>query len=134
MSSSWVTQVSGEPPLFTAAVDNNHFSSAALARTGVVIDPRSLFDVQVKRIHEYKRQHLNVLHIVALYHRIKSDPNVDIQSRTFIFGGKAAPGYHFAKLMIKLITAPGSFTSAPSPNVFTSTSSVAAALGIGVFT
>ena len=83
------------------------FASHVRRATGIAIDPESLFDVQVKRIHEYKRQHLNVLHIVALYHRIKSDPNVDIQPRTFIFGGKAAPGYHFAKLMIKLITAVG---------------------------
>jgi starch phosphorylase len=75
--------------------------------TGIAIDPESLFDVQVKRIHEYKRQHLNVLHIIALYHRIKSDPDATIQPRTFIFGGKAAPGYHFAKLMIKLITSVG---------------------------
>jgi starch phosphorylase len=75
--------------------------------TGVAIDPDSLFDVQVKRIHEYKRQHLNVLHIVTLYHRIKSDPDAFIQPRTFIFGGKAAPGYRFAKLMIKLITSVG---------------------------
>ncbi|NTV96683.1 MAG: glycogen/starch/alpha-glucan phosphorylase, partial [Thiobacillus sp.] len=70
-----------------------------------VIDPDSLHDVQVKRIHEYKRQHLNVLHIIALYHRIKSDPNAEVTPRTFIFGGKAAPGYRMAKLMIRLITA-----------------------------
>lgn len=75
--------------------------------TGVVVDPTSMFDVMVKRIHEYKRQHLAVLHIVALYHRIKSDPNADIQPRTFLFGGKAAPGYHYAKLMIRFITAVG---------------------------
>jgi starch phosphorylase len=75
--------------------------------TGLTIDPATLFDVQVKRIHEYKRQHLNVLHIITLYHRLKSDPNLDLPSRTFIFGGKAAPGYHMAKLMIKLITSVG---------------------------
>ena len=74
-------------------------------RTGVSVDPDSLYDVQVKRIHEYKRQHLNVLHVISLYHRIKSDPHAEIQPRTFIFGGKAAPGYYAAKLVIKLITA-----------------------------
>jgi glycogen phosphorylase len=83
------------------------FAALALKRTGVVIDPSSLFDVLVKRIHEYKRQHLQVLHIVSLYHRIKSNPTIEVQPRTFIFGGKAAPGYHLAKLMIKLITAVG---------------------------
>jgi len=72
-------------------------------RTGVNVDPHSLFDVQVKRIHEYKRQHLNVLHIITLYNRIKSDPGVELTPRTFIFGGKAAPGYFTAKLIIKLI-------------------------------
>jgi starch phosphorylase len=81
------------------------FATHVRRSTGIAIDPRSLFDVQVKRIHEYKRQHLNVLHIVALYNRIKSAPNLDTPPRTFIFGGKAAPGYRFAKLMIKLITA-----------------------------
>ncbi|MDT4809665.1 Maltodextrin phosphorylase [compost metagenome] len=72
--------------------------------TGVVVDPASMFDVMVKRIHEYKRQHLAVLHVIALYHRIKSDPNAEIQPRTFLFGGKAAPGYEYAKLMIRFIT------------------------------
>jgi starch phosphorylase len=79
----------------------------AAHRTGVPIDTDSLFDVLVKRIHEYKRQHLQVLHIVALYRRIKANPSAPVPARTFIFGGKAAPGYHLAKLMIKLITAVG---------------------------
>jgi len=83
------------------------FASLALERTGIVADPESMFDVLVKRIHEYKRQHLKVLHIVSLYHAIKNKPSLDVQPRTFIFGGKAAPGYHLAKLMIKLITAVG---------------------------
>ncbi len=83
------------------------FAALALKRTGVVADPDSIFDVLVKRIHEYKRQHLKVLHIVSLYHAIKSNPSLEVQPRTFIFGGKAAPGYHLAKLMIKLITAVG---------------------------
>jgi starch phosphorylase len=69
----------------------------------VKVDPDSLFDVQVKRIHEYKRQHLNILHIVALYQSLKDNLNQDFTPRTFIFGGKAAPGYKMAKLMIKLI-------------------------------
>jgi len=83
------------------------FARHARRATGISIDPASLFDVQVKRIHEYKRQHLNVLHIIALYNRLKSDPGADVPPRTFIFGGKAAPGYAFAKLMIKLITSVG---------------------------
>jgi glycogen phosphorylase len=82
-------------------------ASRALLRVGVSIDPSTMFDVLVKRIHEYKRQHLKVLHIVWLYHGIKSNPSLEVQPRTFIFGGKAAPGYHLAKLMIKLITSVG---------------------------
>lgn len=73
-------------------------------RTGILVNPDSLFDILVKRIHEYKRQHLNVLHIISLFNRIKEDPSIQITPRTFIFGGKAAPGYFMAKLIIKLIT------------------------------
>lgn len=69
----------------------------------ISLDPDTLFDIQVKRIHEYKRQHLNVLHIVSLYHRLKQSPSLDITPRTFIFGGKAAPSYYMAKLIIKLV-------------------------------
>ena len=74
------------------------------SRTGIAVDPKSMFDCLVKRIHEYKRQHLQALHIITLYNRIKKDPGADITPRTFIFGGKAAPGYATAKLIIKLIT------------------------------
>jgi starch phosphorylase len=70
---------------------------------GIEVDSDSLFDIQAKRIHEYKRQLLNVLHIITLYNRMKENPDVEILPRTFIFAGKAAPGYHRAKLIIKLI-------------------------------
>jgi starch phosphorylase len=87
---------------------NKHeFAAFAQQRTGIAIDPNSIFDIQVKRIHEYKRQHLNIFYVIALYHHLRKNPHLDIQPRTFIFGGKAAPGYHIAKLIIKLITSVG---------------------------
>lgn len=73
----------------------------------VQVDPNSMFDVQVKRIHEYKRQLLNCLHIITLYNRIKKNPNARFAPRTVMVGGKAAPGYHMAKLIIKLINSVG---------------------------
>jgi starch phosphorylase len=76
-------------------------------RTGIAVSPESLFDVQVKRIHEYKRQHLAALHILTLYLRLKNGLQASVPARTFIFGGKAAPGYFMAKRIIKLITAIG---------------------------
>jgi len=88
---------------------SNKIALAAIIRerTGVTVNPDAMFDVHVKRIHEYKRQHLNILHVIGLYHRLKTDPTLTIHPRVFIFGGKAAPGYHLAKLMIRLITAVG---------------------------
>ena len=72
---------------------------------GIDVDPRSIFDVQVKRLHEYKRQLMNILHVMNLYNQLKDNPNMDMVPRTFIFGAKAAAGYKRAKLTIKLINA-----------------------------
>jgi starch phosphorylase len=85
-----------------------HANKQALAGTlkdlcGVTADPDSLFDVQIKRLHEYKRQLLNVMHIIWRYQRLKADPTMDLLPRTFVFGAKAAPAYHMAKLIIRLI-------------------------------
>lgn len=80
----------------------NELAKYILDTEGVKIDPESIFDIQIKRIHEYKRQHLNVLHIIYLYHKLKKNPDMEFTPTTFIFGGKAAPGYFRAKGMIKL--------------------------------
>jgi len=114
---SWVTDLSqlrGLAPLAGDAAFRERFVGAKrqakqrlvdwLQRTcGQVVDPDTLFDSQVKRIHEYKRQLLNVLHIIVLYNRMRRDPDRVVTPRTFFFAGKAAPAYNFAKLIIKLI-------------------------------
>jgi starch phosphorylase len=117
LGNSWITQLDQLQEL-ESCCDDSSFHEAWQAvklkakqrlanriqeKTGISVDPSTLFDVQVKRIHEYKRQHLNLLHIVTLYERIKQNPNIEMVPRTFIFGGKAAPGYYMAKLIIKLI-------------------------------
>ena len=79
------------------------FAEWLKATAGVAVDPRTIFDCHVKRIHEYKRQFLNALRIVVLYNRLRADPGLEMPSRTFFFGGKAAPAYYLAKLIIKLI-------------------------------
>ena len=116
----WVSRLEKHLPRLEPLADDPEFRQAWRAvklankrdlaavireRTGVTLDPGALFDLQVKRLHEYKRQHLNVLHIITLYNRLKANPDLEITPRAFIFGGKAAPGYFMAKLIIKLINA-----------------------------
>jgi len=118
----WISNLEGELPRLMPFADDQGFqeewraikahSKRQLAavireRTGVSIDPQSMFDVQVKRLHEYKRQHLNVLHLITLYNRLRRASGGRLAPRTAIFGGKAAPGYRMAKLIIKLIHAVG---------------------------
>ena len=78
-----------------------------LKHNGIKVDVDSIFDIQVKRLHAYKRQLLNVLHVIDLYFRMKENPDYRIEPRTFIFGAKAASGYYFAKKVIKLINSVG---------------------------
>ncbi len=119
---SWLKDYSGEINKIETLAENKSFRTAwqkvklgnkiKLAQwvkknTGIEINPEALFDIQVKRIHEYKRQHLNVLHIISLYNQLKDNPDLKIPPRVFLFGGKAAPGYFMAKLMIKLINSVG---------------------------
>ncbi len=120
---SWVTDLSALKKLIPLA-DDNEFRAAFQAvkqynkqqlaafikgNLDIEVNPDSLFDVQIKRIHEYKRQLLNLLHIIALYNRIRVNPDIKIVPRTFIFAGKAAPGYMRAKLIIKLINSVADF-------------------------
>ena len=83
-------------------IKKDQLAKYIIEKEGIKVDPTSIFDIQVKRIHEYKRQHLNILHIIYLYHKLKKNPDMDFTPTTFIFGGKAAPGYFRAKGMIKL--------------------------------
>jgi starch phosphorylase len=119
IGASWVTDLGqlerlvphADDPAFRAQIRKiKHANKAALAKHlqeewGVQLDPESLFDVQVKRLHEYKRQLLNCMHVIALYNRMKQDPSYRdrMVPRTVLFGGKAAPGYAMAKLHIKLV-------------------------------
>ncbi|HKF69064.1 MAG TPA: glycogen/starch/alpha-glucan phosphorylase, partial [Vicinamibacterales bacterium] len=120
IGNQWISNLEGELPRLVPFADDRGFqvewraikddNKRALAavikeRTGIQVDPQSIFDIHVKRLHEYKRQHLNVLHLITMYNRIRHASGRDIPPRTAIFGGKAAPGYRMAKLIIKLIHA-----------------------------
>ncbi len=89
--------------LKTKKAAKDRFANWLKSTTGQIVDPASIFDSQIKRIHEYKRQLLNILHVIVLYNRLRTQPNLSIPPRTFFFAGKAAPAYRLAKLIIKLI-------------------------------
>ncbi len=121
IGTSWITDLEQLRQLETYATDKqfhrqwqaiklankNRLAKIIEAKCGVEVNPDSMFDIQVKRIHEYKRQLLNVLHVIALYQRLITTPDLQVSPRTVIFAGKAAPSYHRAKLIIKLITSVG---------------------------
>ncbi|MDR0948023.1 MAG: glycogen/starch/alpha-glucan phosphorylase [Lachnospiraceae bacterium] len=118
VGSDWITDLPKIAPLRFAADDKRaqqefmnikyqnkvRLAQYIMEHNGIEVNPRSIFDVQVKRLHEYKRQLLNILHVMHLYNKIKENPTMDFYPRTFIFGAKAAAGYVNAKLTIKLIT------------------------------
>jgi glycogen phosphorylase len=126
IGSEWVTDLDQLQQLVPLATDQDfgqqwrdiklankqRLARYILQKTGIGVDPRTMFDVQVKRIHEYKRQLLNVLHVITLYNRIRAGDHKDLVPRTVIFAGKAAPAYHMAKLTIKLINAVSAAISA----------------------
>ncbi len=92
-------------------LNKHQFAKHLRDSTGIGIDPEAMLDVQVKRIHEYKRQHLNILGVIHMYLRLKANPNLTVVPRTVVFGGKAAPAYHMAKLIIKLINSVGALVN-----------------------
>jgi starch phosphorylase len=94
--------------------NKRRLAAVAAKRLGISFDPDSLFDIQVKRIHEYKRQHLNILHVITLYNRLRRHPSLDVPPRTIIFAGKAAPGYFMSKLIIRLINGVAEVVNADS--------------------